>query len=89
MKFTKIRYFLLLVLLPAITFSQQSKTKFSISGIVLDKETGESLIGASVGIVGQKGLGTVTNSYGFYSVSAVQGHYQLTISFSSYKTDTI
>ena len=47
------------------------------------------MIGASVGIVGQKGLGTVTNSYGFYSVSAVQGHYQLTISFSSYKTDTI
>ena len=89
MKYYLVRNFLIFILIPFISFGQQSKNKFSISGIVLDKETGESLIGASVGIVGQKGLGTVTNSYGFYSVSAAPGHYKLTISFSSYKTDSI
>jgi hypothetical protein len=89
MKHTLIRYLLLLLIIPKITFGQQPKTKFTISGYVRDKGSGESLIGASVGLVGQNGLGAITNSYGFYSVSAIAGHYQLVVGFAGYLTDTV
>lgn len=88
MKLKEIAYTLLL-LLPIISFSQQSKTKFTVNGTVRDKATGETLLGANVLFVGQRGLGTVTNAYGFYSVSAAGGNYQLVISFSGYQSDTI
>ena len=89
MKHTLINFFLLLMLVPAIGFSQQAKNKYSIRGIVLDKGTGESLIGANVSFIGQNGLGTVTNSYGFYSVTAAPGHYKLVVSFTGYSIDTV
>ena len=88
MKFKQIAYTLLL-LLPFTVFSQQAKTKFTINGTVRDKSTGETLLGANVLIVGQRGLGTVTNAYGFYSVSAASGNYNLVVSFSGYQSDTI
>ena len=88
MKLKEIAYTLLL-LLPLITFSQQAKTKFTVNGTVRDKATGETLLGANVLFIGQKGLGTVTNAYGFYSVSALAGSYQLVVSFSGYQSDTI
>lgn len=89
MKHKSNTFLLLLLLLPTITFSQQSKNKFTINGYVHDKASGESLLGASVSLVGQNGLGTVTNAYGFYSVSAVIGHYQLVVSFAGYLVDTV
>jgi len=68
-------------------FSQS--IKYTINGTVRDKETGETLIGANIILVGQTGLGAISNAYGFYSVSAVAGTYQMVISFSGYKSDTI
>ena len=88
MKF-KTAIHLLLLLLPLTTFCQQAKTKFTVNGTVRDKATGETLLGANVQFIGQRGLGTITNSYGFYSVGAASGKYQLVVSFSGYQADTV
>ncbi|WP_448104267.1 TonB-dependent receptor [Pedobacter panaciterrae] len=63
-----------------------SQNKFMISGIVTDSGTGETLIGASVKLTGSTTIGAGTNAYGFYSLSATEGIYELSISFIGYKT---
>lgn len=63
-----------------------SQNKFTISGIVTDSGTGETLIGASVKLTGSTTIGAGTNAYGFYSLSATEGVYELSISFIGYKT---
>ena len=54
--------------------------KYTISGHIRDKGSGESLIGATV-MVADSGIGTVSNSYGFYSLTLPQGMYNLNFSF--------
>lgn len=41
---------------------------FTISGRVIDGNSGETLIGATIAVL-QTGIGTLTNEYGFYSLS--------------------
>ncbi len=57
---------------------------YTISGIITDKETGETLVGATVKLVGAKQVGTVSNPYGFYSISVPKGNYEITISYIGY-----
>ena len=89
MQYRNTFYLILLFIIPFISFSQQTKNRFSINGSVRDKATGETLIGANILIIGQGGLGTISNSYGFYSVTAGLGNYKLAISFTGYNSDTI
>ncbi len=51
-----------------------------------DAQTGETLIGASIQINVISDKGTVTNAYGFYSLSLPKGSYQLTFSYVGYQT---
>jgi TonB dependent receptor/CarboxypepD_reg-like domain/TonB-dependent Receptor Plug Domain len=67
----------------------QAKSKFSISGTVKDAATGETLIGANVILFAAKPSGALTNSYGFFSISAETGQYKMTVSYAGYQTDTI
>ena len=67
----------------------KQKRRFSISGYITDAATGETLIGA--GIVDEGGAGrardregTVTNSYGFYSLTLPEGEHRLRFSFIGY-----
>ena len=55
------------VALFVFTFSTIYSQKFTISGFVSDKETGEKLIGANV-YDANTYKGTVANNYGFYSL---------------------
>lgn len=82
----KTLYFLLLLLLPAFTAfadtepeTTESK-RFTISGNIRDKESGEELPGATI-YVHELKTGTVTNQYGFFSLSLIPGEYKITISF--------
>ena len=79
---------LVLFLMPMFVLGQSGKTKFTINGTVRDKGTGETLIGANLIFIGQPGLGAISNAYGFYSVSAATGSYQLVASFAGYRSDT-
>ncbi len=70
------------------TATAQTKSRYSVSGTVRDETTGESLIGANVILYTTKPSGTLTNGYGFYSVSAEAGQYKVVVSFSGYQSDT-
>jgi CarboxypepD_reg-like domain/TonB-dependent Receptor Plug Domain len=81
---------MLILLLPApMILIAQSKGKYSVSGTVKDAKTGETLIGANIILYTQKPGGTLTNSYGFFSLNAEEGQYKMAISFTGYQADTI
>jgi hypothetical protein len=59
--------------------------RYPVSGHVKDAQTGEDLFGASVLVI-EIGTGTVTNEYGFYSVSLPKGQYSLRFSYTGYES---
>ena len=75
-------------LLPELTIFAQKKNHFTISGYVRDKNSGELLPGATLYVQELK-TGTVSNSYGFYSLTIPGGNYHLTYSFVGYQSQTV
>lgn len=65
----------------------ESQNKFTLSGIITDKNTTETLIGVNV-VIPELQSGTMTNEYGFYSITLNEGTYQLQISYLGFKTIT-
>lgn len=63
--------------------------KYTLSGYVQDAETGERLIGASIRVQSEKGTGTVSNEYGFFSLRLDEGEYDLMVSYIGYRTERI
>ncbi len=61
-----------------------SNDKITISGYLRDEESGESLISANV-YVYDKSLGTVSNEYGFYSITIPKGLQRLHYSYLGYQ----
>ena len=75
--------YLFLTLLPA--FAQKTTPKYTVSGFVKETASGEMLIGANV-YLKETLNGTVTNTYGFYSLTAPAGKYTLVISYLGFKS---
>jgi hypothetical protein len=78
-----------IIFLPLISFSEgdeADKNKRTISGYVKDSETGEDLIGATI-YIHELESGTVTNTYGFYSLKLDQASYTLSYSYVGYKLE--
>jgi hypothetical protein len=63
-----------------------AQKNITLSGIIKDNSTGETLIGASIQIMGLKNMGAVTNAYGFYSISLAAGDYKVIYSYVGYQT---
>ena len=63
---------------------ESDKNKRSISGHVKDGETGEDLLGATIYVTELKS-GTVTNSYGYYTLRLDPGNYTLKFSYIGYE----
>lgn len=59
---------------------------YSISGTVKDASNGEDLIGVLIGISEMPGVGTATNSYGFYSLTLPEGNYTIIFQSLGYQT---
>lgn len=59
--------------------------KYTISGYVKDQKTGEVLIGVSVVKQGTS-MGTISNVYGFYSLTLPEGQHNLVYSFVGYQS---
>jgi hypothetical protein len=84
---------LLLLLVTAISFSQNTKfkepekQKFTLSGTLSDSKTNETLIGVNIYIPESK-TGIMTNEYGFYSITLPKGSYNIQISYLGYETVT-
>ena len=60
------------------------KNKLTISGNLKDFSNGEDLLGATI-YIKELQAGTVTNMYGFYSLSLVSGEYTLVFSYIGYQ----
>jgi CarboxypepD_reg-like domain len=74
---------MVLLALPA-----KAQQRFTISGTVKAKKTGETIIGASIRILNQPG-GTATNEYGFYSITQPKGSYAVEFSYVGKQSDTV
>jgi hypothetical protein len=61
-----------------------ANTYYTISGFVRDSSSGEELIGSTIYIKNTR-QGTITNNYGFYSISLPEGEYQIEFNFVGYK----
>jgi len=79
--------FIIITLLGALLSSAQQK--HTISGTITDQQTGETLIGATIRLLGNSGIGVLSNSYGFYSITAPENKYTMVVSFSGHKSDTL
>jgi hypothetical protein len=79
-KLTGVRPFIYSVLFSVILpMALHAQEKFTVSGTITSAKTGETIIGASVSI-GNSTIGTVTNEYGFYSLTLPAGNYKLILS---------
>ncbi|CAN5910109.1 TonB-dependent receptor [soil metagenome] len=67
------------------SFAQQ---KYTLSGTVKDKKTGEILIGTVIRISELKNTGAASNEYGFYSITIPEGDYTIVVSMLGYKSVT-
>ena len=68
----------------AATSELLAQSKGTISGTVSDASSGETLIGAAVYIPGTD-YGTVTNIYGFFSLTIPQGNHTVEASYMGFK----
>ena len=79
-------FFLCVSLLPLLASAQARRT---VSGTIRDRSSGETLIGASVVFLETPNVSAISNSYGFYSISAIPGSYTMVVSFAGYGNDTV
>lgn len=71
-----------------IQSNKNSKEKCTISGYIKDKKNGEYLPGASV-YIPNKNIGTISNSYGYYSLTLPKGNYKLAFSYIGYNIKNV
>ncbi len=75
----------ILTLLVLFSFKSFSQQRFTLNGYITDSESGESLIGATV-FINEINSGTVTNPYGFYSITLDEGNYNIDFRYIGYNT---
>jgi hypothetical protein len=61
-----------------------AQDKYTLSGVISDEKTNETLIGVSI-IIDELRTGTSTNEYGFYSITLPEGNYTVRISYLGYQ----
>ncbi|MBN1117995.1 MAG: TonB-dependent receptor [Bacteroidales bacterium] len=79
---------LTLTFLTSFLCSQVFAQKFTVSGYIKDNNNGESLIGANVLVKGTY-TGTVSNAYGFYSLTLEKGNYDLVFNYTGFTDNVI
>lgn len=72
---------LLLVFGLALSLSLNAQKNAIVSGVLRDAQNGETLIGATVEVLGQN-KGNISNEYGFYSISLPEGNDSIALRFS-------
>ena len=79
--------FITILILFLLSFSTIAQQKRTISGYVSDAQTGERLYAASV-YEQNSGIGTISNRFGFFSLTLKDGLANLKISFVGYQPQT-
>ncbi|MDA9646601.1 TonB-dependent receptor [Flavobacteriaceae bacterium] len=70
---------LIFSILLCANFYGTSQDLFTLSGTVFENQGNETLIGANI-IIDELKTGTISNEYGFYSITLTKGVYEFTIS---------
>jgi hypothetical protein len=70
-----------------MSFWSYAQDNFTLSGTIIDSGSNETLIGVNI-IFPELQTGTITNEYGFYSISLPKGTYKMQISYLGYTTLT-
>ncbi len=78
-----LKHLLLIIVSGLLLSTGFCQERFTISGYVRDSSSGEFLIGANV-YAKELLKGTVTNQYGFYSLTIEKGNYSILFSFIGY-----
>jgi hypothetical protein len=73
----------LLLLVWLIASYSYAQEKYTLSGYVKEKTSGEALFGVTVSVGETKGV--PTNDYGYYSITLPQGSYEIFVSYLGYK----
>ncbi|MCU0350078.1 MAG: TonB-dependent receptor [Flavobacterium sp.] len=76
-----------LVFIVFLCFKVNCQEKFTLSGTVTDEFTGETLIGVNI-IINELKTGTVTNEYGFYSITIPKDTYTVRVSYLGFEDIT-
>ena len=78
---------LLGLLLILLVFSQSilGQEKYTLSGTITDISSNETLIGVNI-LIPEIQSGTMTNEYGFYSITLPKGTYEIQISYLGFET---
>lgn len=66
----------------------QTSERHTISGYITEEDSGENLLGVSIYVPELK-LGTISNDYGFFSLTLPEGEHQVYISSLGYTTQII
>jgi hypothetical protein len=77
-----------LLLFVSLTFHLYAQKNATVSGVLRDAQNGETLIGATVQVVGL-GRGNVSNEYGFYSLGIPEGRDSVVLRFSYIGYETV
>ncbi len=75
-----------IVVYPASTSRRRQQSNFTVSGYILDKESGEVLVGANIYDV-RRQIGTSSNKYGFYSLTLPADSTVLAAAYLGYRTE--
>ena len=89
MKKTSIIVLLLLAAMYSFGQNNSLNKKHTITGYVESAESGEKLAGASVYITEMPSIGTITNTYGFYSLTIPENMIKLTVSYTGYAAQIV
>ena len=77
----------LVVLFMLFTTLLSAQETFTVNGIVKEASNGETAFGASVFLKGTT-IGSMSNEYGFYSITAPKGTYTLVVSYIGFSDMT-
>ncbi|MEP1890661.1 MAG: carboxypeptidase-like regulatory domain-containing protein, partial [Cyclobacteriaceae bacterium] len=66
-----------------------SNEKATISGLIKDAATGEPLIGVTIRLIDTPTTGTVSNVYGYYSLTLPSGNHSISFSYMGFETKTL
>ena len=77
------KHLLLLLLFFSLSFLQ-AQQKYTLSGVVTERASNETLIGVTI-LVPELRIGATTNEYGFYSITLPAGIYEIQVSYLGYQ----
>lgn len=79
------KLFVLLLITGFVFQNLEAQDKYTIRGTITDGKNNETLIGVNI-IVPELQTGTITNEYGFYSITLPSGTYTIQISYLGFKS---